>query len=182
MKFFNLAISGSYLIQQSVLTDERGFFARFYCKEEFSKAGLVTEFPQMSNSLSVERGTLRGFHYQLPPAGETKVLSCFRGGLHVNLLDLQPNSPTFGKTVGVSISGNSQEAIYVPEGVANAFLTLEPDTAVFYLTSKPYTPELERGIRWNDPNFDIQWPFEPFVISEKDANHANFNFADHSAG
>lgn len=179
MKFTELAIPGTYRITPNLLADERGFFNRLYCAEEFGEAGLISNYVQINHSLSRDQGTLRGFHYQLAPQWETKVLRCMGGKLYDQLLDLRRDSSTFGQTCAITLDAESHEMVYIPEGVAHAFLTLAPDTIALYLVSAPYTPELERGIRWNDPAFDITWPFEPAVISEKDRNHPDFDAAHH---
>jgi dTDP-4-dehydrorhamnose 3,5-epimerase len=179
MKFTELSIAGAYRITPELLTDERGYFNRLYCAEEFTQAGLISEYVQINHSMSQQEGTLRGFHYQLAPRWETKVLRCMGGGLFDQLLDLRRDSSTFGQTCAVTLDAENHEMVYIPEGVAHAYLTLAPNTVVLYLMSAPYTPGLERGIRWNDPAFRITWPFEPALISEKDRNHPDFNAAYH---
>ncbi len=175
MKFRELPVRGAYLIDLEKRGDERGFFARMYCEREFAQQGLVTKFVQMNNSLSAEVGTLRGMHYQLPPHGETKVVRCVRGALYDAIVDLRPDSPTFGVSCGAELTAENRTMIYVPKGCGHGILTLTPDTEAMYLVDEFYAPAAERGVRWNDPKFKIQWPREPAVLSDKDRNHPDFD-------
>lgn len=175
MKFKPLPLHGAYLIDLEKQEDHRGFFARLFCKEEFSKQGLAADFVQANNSLSKEKGTLRGLHYQLSPKEEVKIIRCIKGELYDVVLDLRPNSPTFGKSYGALLSEDNRMMMYVPQGFAHGFLTMTPDVEILYLVSQSYSKEKERGIRWNDPTFDIQWPAEPSIVSERDQNHPDFN-------
>ena len=179
MKFSELSIAGAYRITPEPLAHERGVFNRLYCAEEFTQVGLISEYAQINHSVSHHQGTLRGFHYQLPPKWETKVMCCMGGRVFDQLLDLRRNSPTFGQTCAVTLKAESHEMVYIPEGVAHAYLTLAPDTILLYLMSAPYSPELERGIRWNDPAFEFTWPFEPTIISDKDRSYPDFDAAYH---
>lgn len=175
MKFNKTPLAGAYTIDLQRIGDDRGFFARLFCTKEFSDAGLVTSFEQINNSLTKNKGTLRGMHYQLPPFAEVKVVRCIRGALFDVILDLRPDSPTYGKWYGDTLSADNRRMMYVPKGFAHGFLTLEEDTEAFYLVSTPYAPEYERGIRYNDPEFDIEWPIEPLEVSEKDAQWKDFD-------
>jgi dTDP-4-dehydrorhamnose 3,5-epimerase len=168
-------LPGAYVIELEKRGDDRGFFARVFCRNEFRQAGLVTEFAQVNNSLSREQGTLRGMHYQLPPRAETKIVRCIRGALWDCIVDLRPQSPTFGKWFAETLSAENRKMLYVPKGLAHGFITLEPDTEAFYFADEFYSPEHERGLRWNDPKFAIRWPAEPRVISEKDAAARDFD-------
>ena len=179
MIFQETALSGAYLIDLEKRGDERGFFARVFCEREFAAHSLITHFVQANNSLSADRGTLRGMHYQLPPHAETKVVRCIRGALWDVILDLRPNSPTFGKSIGVELSAENRRMIYAPKGFAHGFLTLKDDSEAFYFTDEFYAPESERGLRWDDPRFGLEWPMAPIVISEKDRAHRNFDPAFH---
>jgi dTDP-4-dehydrorhamnose 3,5-epimerase len=179
MKYLPTPLKGVYLIDLEKKEDERGFFARAFCKEEFTQQGLEGNFIQMNNSFSPHKGTLRGLHYQLPPKAEIKLVRCVRGSFYDVVLDLRLNSVTFGKAFGKTLSADNRLMMYVPKGCAHGFLTLEEDSEVLYLNTEVYSKELERGIRWNDPRFAISWPFEPVVISDKDRNHPNFNPAYH---
>jgi dTDP-4-dehydrorhamnose 3,5-epimerase len=176
MRFVPTPLSGAFMIELDKREDDRGFFARFFCKREFAEAGLDTRFVQINNSLSKDRGTLRGMHYQLGPAAETKVVRCLHGALWDAVLDLRPGSATFGQSFGARLSGESRRMMYVPRGFAHGFLTLEGDTEALYLV---YEPSRERGVRWDDPHFAIAWPAKPRVISEKDTQQRDFDPAWH---
>jgi len=169
MIFTPTPLAGAYLIDLEKRGDARGFFARVFCEREFGEAGLETRFVQANNSLSAKRGTLRGLHYQLPPAAEVKLVRCLRGALWDVIVDLRPDSPTFRKWFGAELSAENRRMMYVPRGFAHAILTLTDDTEAFYMVSAFYAPEEERGVRWNDPAIGIEWPIAPVEISPKDA-------------
>jgi dTDP-4-dehydrorhamnose 3,5-epimerase len=175
MMFRQTPVQGAYLIDLEPRGDSRGFFARLFCREEFQKRGLVADFPQVNNSLSAEKGTLRGMHYQLAPHGEDKLVRCVKGRLYDVVLDLRLESPTFGCSYGAELSADNRSMMYVPKGCAHGFQTLEDATEAIYLVSHPYHFSSERIVRWNDPTFKIQWPVEPTVLSDKDANAPDFN-------
>ena len=179
MIFRETPLPGAHIIDLEKRGDERGFFARVFCEEEFSRHGLATRFVQVNNSLTECRGTLRGLHYQLPPKAEVKVVRCIRGALYDLILDLRKDSPTFGQHFGIELTSENRRMLYVPKGFAHAFLTLEDGTEAFYLVDEFYAPELERGIRWNDQEFEIQWPIDPAAISDKDRSHRDFDPAHH---
>lgn len=179
MTFEETPIPGAWLVGLERRGDERGFFARLFCADEFAEHGLAVTFVQVNDSLSVERGTLRGMHYQLPPAAEVKLVRCVRGALYDVILDLRPDSPAFKRWFGVELSAENRLMMVVPEGCAHGFLTLEPETETIYFVTAPYSPECERGVRWNDPAFAIDWPFEPTVLSDKDRDQHDFNPARH---
>lgn len=179
MHFEPLPVDGAYLISLEKRGDDRGFFARMFCEREFAEHGLVTHFVQMNNSLSADAGTLRGMHYQLPPHGETKVVRCVRGALFDAIVDLRPDSPTFGVSCGVELTADNRNMMYAPKGCGHGFLTLTQDAEAMYLVDAFYAPDAERGVRWNDPRFNIQWPREPAVLSDKDRNHPDFDPAIH---
>jgi len=181
MKFTPLALAGAHLIDLEKRGDDRGFFARFFCEKEFAQHGLITRFVQINNSLTSNKGTLRGMHYQLPPSAEVKVVRCLRGALYDVILDLRPHSATFGQWFGETLSAENRRMMYVPEGFAHGFLTLEPDTEALYLVSAPYAPEAERGIRYNDPKFAIQWPIPPAELSDKDKAWPDYDPVYHGA-
>lgn len=182
MKFTPAPLEGAYVIDLDIMSDNRGFFARLFCKEEFVKHGLNGDFIQANNSHSIHKGTLRGLHYQLAPKAETKLVRCIKGSLYDVILDLRKDSPTFGKSYGAILSADNRRMMYVPQGFAHGFLTLEDDSEVIYMVSQPYSKELERGIRWNDPFFNIDWKGVPQVISERDMSHPEFNPEYHLAG
>ena len=157
--------------------DDRGFFARYFCEREFSANGLETRFVQINNSLSARKGTLRGLHYQLPPAAEVKVVRCVRGAFWDAIVDLRPDSPTFKRWFGLDLTADNRLMMYVPRGFAHAILTLTDDAEAIYLVSAFYGPEQERGLRWNDPAIGIEWPIEPVEISPKDASWPDLSAA-----
>ena len=175
MKFLETPLSRAFLIDLEPHGDDRGSFARAFCKKEFAAQGLSPEFVQVNNSVSSLRGTLRGMHYQLPPCAETKLLRCVRGSVWDVIIDLRPNSPTFRQWYGAELSGANRRAMYVPKGFAHGFISLVDDVEVMYFVDEYYAPDHERGIRWNDPTFKIEWPIQPVVISEKDRGHPDFN-------
>ena len=181
MIFTPTSLPGAYLVDLEKRGDERGFFARVFCEIEFGRRCLATRFVQVNNSLSAERGTLRGIHYQLPPRAETKLVRCVRGALWDVILDLRPDSPTFGQWFGTELTADTRRMMYVPKGFAHGFITLANDTEAFYFADEFYAPELERGVRWNDRRFAIRWPIEPVVISDKDRRHPDFSTAYHLA-
>ncbi len=175
MKFYETPLKGAYEIELEKRGDDRGFFARFFCVNEFTKAGLETNIVQINNSLSRDKGTLRGIHYQLAPKAETKIVRCIKGALFDVIIDLRETSETFGKWHSAELTAENRKMLYVPKGFGHGFLTLEEDTEALYLVTEFYAPELERGIRWNDPYFNINWKTGPVVISDKDKNHPDFN-------
>jgi dTDP-4-dehydrorhamnose 3,5-epimerase len=163
MTFEETPVPGVFVIELEKRGDERGFFARVFEDRTFEERGLVSHWTNVNNSLSAERGTLRGMHYQLPPAAEVKLVRCVRGSFYDVALDLES-----GKWFGTTLSADNRRMLYVPEGCAHGFLTLEDDTEALYLTTSYWSPEHERGVRWDDPAYGIEWPFEPVVLSEKD--------------
>ena len=179
MIFSPTPLPGAYLIDLDKKGDDRGFFARAFCEDEFSHHGLVRHFCQVNNSLSASKGTLRGMHYQLSPRAETKLVRCVRGALYDMILDLRDNSATFGRSFGAELSAENRRMMYVPKGFAHGFLTLTDDTEAFYFVDEFYSPERERCIRYNDPKFAMKWPDAPSVISDKDKNQPNFDATWH---
>jgi dTDP-4-dehydrorhamnose 3,5-epimerase len=178
--FFNpVPLAGAYLINLDKKSDERGFFARAFCEQEFGQHGLVGHFCQVNNSLSKQKGTLRGMHYQLAPKAETKVVRCLRGALYDVILDIRKSSPTFGKSFGAELTAENRQMMYVPKGFAHGFITLTDNTEAMYFVDEFYSPEHERGIRYDDPKFELQWPAVPSVISEKDKANRIFDPAWH---
>ncbi len=179
MKFTPTPLAGAYLVDLEKRGDDRGFFARVFCEREFADHGLPTDYVQVNNSLSADKGTLRGMHYQLAPHAETKVVRCVRGALWDCLVDLRPDSPTFKQWYGAELSAENRSMMVVPKGFAHGFITLTDDAEAFYFVDEFYAPEHERGVRWNDPEFGIEWPIEPVVLSDKDANQRDFDPAHH---
>jgi dTDP-4-dehydrorhamnose 3,5-epimerase len=179
MIFTETPLAGAYLIDMEKRGDERGFFARAFCEREFASHELATRIVQANSSLSVRTGTLRGMHYQLAPKGETKIVRCLAGALHDIILDLRPHSSTFGQSYGADLTAENRRMMYVPKGFAHGFITLVDDTEAFYLVDEFYAPDCERGVRWNDPRFAIEWPAQMVVISDKDRSYPDFDPAWH---
>jgi len=174
MTFRKTKLPGAMEISLDAIPDKRGFFARSWCQEEFRQNGLNPNLVQCSISFNAQRGTLRGLHYQASPFAEAKLVRCTRGALYDVVLDLRPNSPAFKQWITVCLSAANREMIYVPEGCAHGFLTLEDETEVFYQMSEFYHPESAGGVRWNDPEFGIPWPEKVKVISERDRTYPDF--------
>jgi dTDP-4-dehydrorhamnose 3,5-epimerase len=179
--FEETPLPGVFLIGLERHEDSRGWFARTYCEREFAEHGLVAHFVQVNASSNGARHTLRGLHYQMPPASETKVVRCVRGALWDVVLDLRPDSPTFGRHFGAELSQMNGRMMYVPKQCAHGFLTLEPDTDLIYLVDAFYAPELERGVRWDDPRFAIRWPAAPAVVGTRDREQRDFDPTWHIA-
>lgn len=175
MKFEETPLAGAYVIDLEKFGDDRGFFARAFCSREFEEVGLATGFVQVNDSLSAQKGTLRGMHYQIGKDAETKLVRCIKGALYDIILDMRLDSPTFGAHYGVELSALNRRMLYVPRGFAHSFLTLEDDTEAFYFVDAFYAPDAERGVRWNDPRFAVEWPAQPVVISGKDASWPDFD-------
>jgi dTDP-4-dehydrorhamnose 3,5-epimerase len=175
MHFTETEIPGAYVVELDKREDERGFFARGWCRKEFRQHGLADIVSQVNISYNRHQHTMRGFHYQVAPAQEDKLLRCTRGAIHDVMIDLRPDSPTYMRHISLVLSAANYKMLQVPKGCANAFLTLEDETEVTYLVSEFYTPAAERGIRWDDPAFDIRWPVaEPAVISDKDRSWPDY--------
>jgi dTDP-4-dehydrorhamnose 3,5-epimerase len=181
MIFTPTPLAGAYLIDLEKKGDERGFFARAFCEKEFGQHDLVSHFCQVNNSLSAKKGTLRGMHYQLAPKAETKVVRCIRGSMYDLILDLRQDSPTYGQSFGAELSAENRRMMYVPRDFAHGFMTLAHDTEAFYFVDEFYSLEHERGVRYDDPKFSLQWPAAPTVISDKDQSHRSFDPAWHLA-
>lgn len=174
MKFYEQKLKGVYLIEPTPFKDERGVFRRHFCSQELSQNKIVTDVLQSNVSENYYAHTLRGFHYQVEPYGEGKTLSCLKGSIYDIIVDLRTESPTYMEWVSFELNENNRNSIHIAPGCANAFLTLEDNSLIHYYCSQPYTPSAERGIRYNDPSFNFEWPCDPVVISEKDSNHPNF--------
>lgn len=174
MRFTRTEINGAFVVDLEPITDERGFFARSFCRREFVTHGLSPELAQCNVSLNRRRGTLRGMHWQTAPHEEAKLVRCTRGMLHDVIIDLRPGSTTYGQHTAVRLSAENRRMLYVPEGCAHGFLTLEDDTEVLYQMSSPYAPESARGVRYNDPAFGVLWPAEVATISERDRSYPDW--------
>ncbi len=168
MRFTALPIAGASLIEAEPIRDERGFFARVWCQEEFARQGLDARAAQANIGVSDRRGTLRGLHYQVAPDLETKLVRCLRGAVWDVIVDLRPESPTYRRWHGVELTGGGARALYVPGLCAHGYITLEDDTELWYQASVPYSPGSSRGVRYDDPALGIAWPCAAQVISERD--------------
>lgn len=171
MIFTPTSLPGSYVIDLTPRNDHRGWFARTYCKKEFEQIGNTREFVQMNQSYTREKGALRGLHFQRTPHREIKVVRCLAGAVYDVIVDLRKDSPTFLQWFGVELSAQNKKTLYVPEGFAHGFQTLEENSELLYLVSEFYTPESEGGLRYNDRALKIQWPLPVGDLSEKDAAH-----------
>ena len=174
MIFHETELNDAYIIDLDKLEDERGFFARAFCMDEFSEQGIKFEVAQANTSYNRFAKTLRGMHYQKDPHGEAKLVRCTRGAIYDAIIDVRPGSSTYMQWIGVELSDQNYRMLYVPEGFAHGFITLEDETEVSYQVSEFYTPGAEKGIRWNDPSFNVEWPAEPNIISEKDKAWPDF--------
>jgi len=175
--FTEIKLKGAYIVDLEKREDERGFFARGWCQNEFEAHGLAPRVVQANISYNKKRGTLRGMHYQLAPYEETKLVRCTRGALYDVIVDLRPTSPSYKQWFGVELSAENYKMLYVPEGFAHGFITLQDETEATYQVSQFYTPGSERGLRYNDPAFGIEWPVEVRVISEKDKSWPDYEAA-----
>ena len=174
MIFHKTILNGAHIIDPERMADERGFFARTWCRRELEAHGLNPKLAQCNISFNKKKGTLRGMHHQDPPYQEAKIVRCTMGAIHDVIIDLRPKSSTFMQHFGVLLTAENRKMLYIPEGFSHGFLTLEDDTEVFYQMSEFYTPEYARGIRWNDPGIGIKWPAEVMIISERDRNYPDF--------
>jgi dTDP-4-dehydrorhamnose 3,5-epimerase len=168
-------LAGAYTIDLEPVEDERGFFARQWCEQEFADAGLTTAVSQASVAFNREEGTLRGMHWQEPPFTEVKLVRCIRGAIHDVIVDLRPESGTFCEWIAVELTAENRRTLYVPEGFAHGYLTLEDESEVWYQMSAPYAPQAARGFRYDDPRFGLQWPGKVRIISERDRTWPDFS-------
>lgn len=171
MFFSETQLAGAYIIELNRIEDERGFFARTWCKNEFEEHGLNTNLVQCNLSYNSKRGTLRGMHYQITPYEEIKLVSCTSGAIYDVIIDLRTDSMTFGKWQAFELSAKNNKMLYVPEGFAHGFQTLDDQTTVFYQMSEFYHPECARGLKWDDPTFAVKWPIADKIISIKDQSY-----------
>ena len=172
MIFEETELKGAYIIHIEKLEDDRGFFARAWCKKEFEKHQLNSQFVQTNIASSIKKGTLRGLHYQVSPHEEAKLVRCTKGEIFDVIVDLRPKSPTYMKWMGFELKADNDTMLYVPENFAHGYLTFTDNVEVFYHVSQFYSQESEHGIRWNDPAFGIEWPLtDELVISEKDKTY-----------
>jgi dTDP-4-dehydrorhamnose 3,5-epimerase len=168
VRFEELALKGAYLVKIESAADERGFFARTFCKDEFATHGLIADISQASISFNERRGTVRGLHFSVAPHAETKLVRCTAGAIHDVIVDLRPDSATYLDAIGIELSAGNRHALYIPAGFAHGFQTLKDETEVLYLIDTPYAASAARGICWNDPAIKIHWPEPIATISERD--------------
>lgn len=168
MTFTETILPGAYVIEPTRIGDDRGFFARLLCRDQLAAHGLDMDIEQVNMSYSAERGTLRGLHYQAPPHAEDKMVRCVRGAIYDVMVDLRPDSPTYRQWLGLELTAENRRMAYVPKGFAHGFLTLTDDCEVIYPVTAAYAPDAERGLRYDDPALDIDWPGPVRIVSEKD--------------
>lgn len=178
LRLTNLPLTGAFRIEPTFHEDDRGAFARAWCRREFSRAGIEVEFVQANMARTAEAGTIRGLHYQAPPHSEAKLLRCTRGSIYDVVVDVRPGSDTHGEWTGIELDASSASQVFVPAGCAHGYQTLEEGSEVFYLVSAFYAPGAERGIRYDDPAFGIDWPRAPTVLSEKDRSWPPYTGSD----
>ena len=174
MIFVETKLKGAYIIEPERLKDERGFFARTWCQQEFQEHEINPKIVQCNISFNLKKGTLRGMHYQAAPYEEAKLVRCTMGIIYDVIVDLRPDSETFKQWMSVELSAENRKMLYIPENFAHGFLTLMNNTEVFYQMSEFYMPEYARAVRWNDPAFAIHWPDNVAVISERDQQYPDF--------
>jgi len=175
MQFRKTPLEGAYLVELEKQDDDRGFFARLFCEKEFGAAGLETRFVQINNSLTATKGTLRGLHYQLPPAAEVKVVRAVKGALWDVIVDLRAGSTTYLRWFGTELNEDNRLMMYVPRGFGHGFIALTDNVETLYLNSAICLPETERGLRWNDPAVRIEWLQQPQEMSSKDRKWPDLN-------
>ncbi len=168
MIFVPAPLAGAFVVELERLEDDRGFFARSFCREEFEKHGLNPEIAQCNVSFNPRRGTLRGMHFQAEPHAEDKLVRCTQGVIWDAIVDLRTGSPSYAKWFGVELSASSRRALYIPKGFAHGFQTLSDDAEVLYMMAESFHPNCARGVRWNDPAFAIEWPIADPLISDRD--------------
>lgn len=176
MRFTETKLQGAFILDPELLEDERGFFARTWCRREFEAHGLNPRLVQCNISFNRRRGTLRGMHYQVEPHAEAKLVRCTMGAIYDVILDLRPDSATFRQWLSVELTAENRRLLFIPAGLAHGFQTLADNTEVFYQMSEFYHPECARGVRWNDNAFRIKWPIEETTLSSHDSEYPDFAF------
>src|SRR5271170_1159779 len=174
MKFIETPLPGAYVVELEAVADERGFFARTWCAEEFQLRGLNSSLAQCSLSSNARRGTLRGMHYQSEPYAESKLIGCCVGAVYDVVLDLRLESPTYLRWFAAELTASNHKMLYVPAGCAHGFQTLMDTSEVLYQISQAYRAESARGVRWNDPRFGIEWPLRDPILSPRDRGFADY--------
>ena len=171
MIFMETKLKGAYQIDLELREDDRGFFARSFCQNEFTARGLQTTIAQSNVSFNKKKGTLRGMHFQTPPKAEAKLVRCTRGAIYDVIIDLRFGSPTYCAWYGAELTADNHRSIYIPEGFAHGFQTLADDSEVLYQMFEFYSPEHASGVRWDDPAFNIPWPLKNPILSDKDRSY-----------
>lgn len=179
MKTTPTPLEGACIVDLDRREDSRGYFTRVFCAELFKELGLPPVVAQINRSMSATKHNLRGLHYQLPPHQEAKTVMCTKGAIHDVFLDLRPGSKTFLQHFGVKLAAEEPRLVHVPKGFAHGFMSLEDDTEIIYVVDEAFDSESERGIRWDDPKFHIDWPAQPAVVSDRDTSHPDFSFEHH---
>ena len=174
MIFTPVSLAGACLVEPERHEDHRGFFARTWCAEEFQENGLNPKLVQCSMSFNIRKATLRGMHYQVAPFEEAKLVRCTMGKIFDVIIDLRPDSSTFRKHFSVILDAENRKMLYIPEGFAHGFQTLEDQTEIFYQMSQAYSPDHARGYRWNDPAFRISWPIPDPILLDRDRDYPDF--------
>jgi dTDP-4-dehydrorhamnose 3,5-epimerase len=174
MNFIRIPLEGSFLVNLEQNKDDRGFFARLFCQDEFVKMGLNDKWVQINNSYNEKKGTMRGLHFQRSPNAEIKLVRCLKGAIWDVIVDLRYESKTYGKWFGAELNEQNRTMMYVPRGFAHGFITLVDKTEIIYFVSNPYVKELEEGLLWNDDFINIKWPIYPSIISNKDKSNKEF--------
>ena len=175
MQFTETKLSGAFVVDLERREDERGFFARAWCAQEFEARGLNPRLAQCNLSFNRQRGTVRGMHYQAAPFAEAKLVRCIRGALYDVIIDLRPQSPTFKHWAAMELTAENRRALYVPEGLAHGFQTLADNTEVFYQMSEFYHPECARGVRWDELEIGVEWPVQTAIVSQQDKSYLPLN-------
>lgn len=174
MIFHDTPVAGARVLEVKRIEDHRGFFGRIWCQNELRQQGLKSEIAQANVGFSLKRGTLRGLHFQAAPHTEVKVVRCTRGSMFDVIVDLRPESPSYKRWFGIELSADNHKMLYVPEGCAQGYITLEDNTEMYYNTTEFYHPETASGVRFDDPEFGIEWPMAPAVISDQDRSWPDY--------
>ncbi len=174
VKFTKINIAGAYLIELDLVSDDRGFFARTFCKNEFEAMNLESDITQSNLCYNKYKGTIRGLHYQVTPYQEVKIARCVQGAVFDVIVDIRRESPSYLQYYATELSAQNHMSVYVPKGCAHGYQTLEDDSDLFYLTTEFYNSESESCVRWNDPAFNIPWPLAANMISDKDSSSADW--------
>jgi dTDP-4-dehydrorhamnose 3,5-epimerase len=175
VKFLETPLTGACIVEIEPIEDNRGLFARSWCKREFEAHNLNPEIVQCNISFNIKKGILRGMHYQIKPFEETKLVRCTRGAIFDVIIDLRADSPTFKDWFAIELTDKNRKILYIPKCFAHGFQTLKDNTEVYYQMSEYYSPEYSKGIRWDDPSFSIQWPENKRIISKRDQQYPDFS-------